>query len=290
MSVAAGQTYVTGSIANDPYSLASNGATEGYVSSVDNSTGAISYSTKFSGTGGQATPTSIAVNASGSSVLNQLGLPSGAINAAGSTLITANTPITAGSSFYVRTSAGGPQTTITVSATDTLASLATKLNTALGGAGTATVESIGANSQLSITPSTGGYIELDSQPANNTGQISSSSSSSSNVLSSLGLSSGVIRTINTINGLTDVSQLREYGLNLPTNLSLATAASAQHAANAMQAAMASIQQAYQDLADPPTMASEAAAKAKTSGGNVPTYLTNEIANYQAGLNRLLSGG
>jgi hypothetical protein len=83
--------------------------------------------------------------------------------------------------------------------------------------------------------------------------------------------------------------LREYGLDLPTNLSLTTAASAQHAANAMQAAMAAIQQAYQDLADPPTMASEAAAKAKTSGGTVPTYLTNEIANYQAGLNRLLGG-
>ena len=32
------------------------------------------------------------------------------------------------------------------------------------------------------------------------------------------------------------------------------------------------------------------AKAQSSGGGVPTYLTNEIANYQAGLNRLLGGG
>ena len=34
---------------------------------------------------------------------------------------------------------------------------------------------------------------------------------------------------------------------------------------------------------------EAAAKAQSSGGTVPTYLTNELANYQAGLNRLMSG-
>ena len=117
----------------------------------------------------------------------------------------------------------------------------------------------------------------------------SSQALSNNVLSQLGLSSGVIRQVQTINGLTNVNQLREYGLNLPTNLDISTQTSAQTAANALQAAMSFVQQAYQDLATPPTMASEAAAAAKTTSGSVPTYLTNEISNLQAGLSRLQAG-
>jgi hypothetical protein len=78
-------------------------------------------------------------------------------------------------------------------------------------------------------------------------------------------------------------------MNLPSNLNLSTAANAQHASNAIQAAMSAVQSAYRDLVTPPTIASEQAAAAHTSGGAVPAYLTNEIANYQAGLNRLLQG-
>jgi len=92
-----------------------------------------------------------------------------------------------------------------------------------------------------------------------------------------------------INKLTDVTQLREYGLDLPTNLDLSTAANAQHAANAIQAAMSAVMSAYQDLATPPTMASESLAAQQNAGGAVPTYLSNEISNLQAGLARLTGG-
>jgi hypothetical protein len=229
------------------------------------------------------------VAASGSSVLDQLGLPAGPVNAANSSLITAATPIKAGSSFYVRTSPGGPQAQITISATDTLTTLANKLNLALGGQGTASVVAVGANSQLAIKPNSGGYIELDSQPAANHTAFTDLNASSADVLTALGLPTGVIRTVNTINGLTDVNQLREYGLNLPTNLNLSTTANAQHASNAIQAAMFAVQQAYQDLVSPPTRASEQAAAQQASGGSVPAYLTAEIANYSAGLQRLTAG-
>ena len=52
------------------------------------------------------------------------------------------------------------------------------------------------------------------------------------------------------------------------------------------AAMSAVQSAYQDLANPPTMASEALKAAQSTSGSVPTYLTNEISNLQAGLSRL----
>jgi hypothetical protein len=53
--------------------------------------------------------------------------------------------------------------------------------------------------------------------------------------------------------------------------------------------MSAVQQAYQALASPPTMASEALAASQSSSGSVPTYLTNEISNLQAGLSRLTAG-
>ncbi len=288
MTVAGGQAYLTGTVANDPNSLSSSGATEGFVAGVDAGTGAVSYSKLFSAAGGQAAPTAIAVSTTGTSVLNQLGLPAGQLNAAGSTLITANTPIKAGDKFYVRTTPGGPQTAITITATDTLTTLANKLNAVLGSHAKAKVIALGANSQLNITPaSADDFIELDSQPSH-TGAFASTTSST-DVLSALGLNSGVIRQVKTINGLTDVKQLREYGLGLSSNLNLTTKASAQQAANALQAAMTAIKNAYTALATPPTMASEAAAKAQGSGGSAPAYLTKETAGYQAALLRLTGG-
>jgi hypothetical protein len=291
MTVSGGVAYLTGTEANDPNSVASTDATEGFVTGVNASSGAIAYTSKFAGANGQAVPTAISAAGAGASVLDQLGLPTGTLNPASSGLITAATSIQAGQSFYVRTSPGGAQTQITITASDTLTTLANKLNAALGASGKATVQAIGANSELEITPNdSSDFIELDSQPASNdTSYSQQSSSSGTDVLSALGLSSGVIRTVATINGLTDVKQLREYGMDLPTNLNLTTAANAQHASNAIQAAMSAVQSAYQDLVTPPTMAAEQAAKAQSTGGTVPTYLTNEIANYQAGLQRLTAG-
>ncbi|HEY4032195.1 MAG TPA: hypothetical protein VGM25_17750, partial [Caulobacteraceae bacterium] len=290
MTVAGGQAYLTGTLANDPHSLASPNATEGFVSGVDASTGTLSYSSRFAGANGQDAPSSITVAATGSSILDQLGLPQGTINGITSNLITASTSIKAGQSFWVRTSPGGPQNQVTITATDTLQTLTDKLNIALAGQGQAQVLALGGNSQLEITPnSTSSFIELDSQQASNMTPGASSSSLQTDVLAALGLPSGVIRTVNQINNLTDVSQLREYGLDLPTNLDLSTTTSAQHAANALQAAMSAVQSAYQDLATPPTMASEAAAAQQAAGGAAPAYLTSEIANMQAGLARLTGG-
>ena len=291
MTIAGGQAYVTGVMANDPSSLVSPGAVEGFVSGVDTTTGLVSYSTRLAGANGQDAPTSIAVAATGSSILDQLGLPLGTVNAAQSNLVTASTSIRPGQSFWVRTQPGGPQTQIAISATDTMQTLVDKINVAIGGQGKAQVLNLGANSVLEIAPNdSGSFIELDAQEASDSNPGATASSLSSNVLAGLGLNAGVIRQVRQINGLTDVNQTREYGLDLPTNLDISTTTSAQHAANALQAAMSAVQQAYQDLATPPTIATEAAKAAQNAGtSTVPTYLTNEIANMQAGLNRLTAG-
>ena len=290
LAVSGGVAYVTGAIVGDPNSLSGENGAEGFVTGVSTTTGATTYSTTFTGKGGQAAPSAITVADGGASILDQLGLPDGAINAANSSLITANTAIQAGDALYVRTSPNGPQTAVTITATDTLTTLATKINGALGPYGAATVLAVGGNSELEITPANAGaYIELDSQPANPDPLLNPTKGAPVDVLGALGLSAGVVRTVKTINGLTDVSQLREYGLSLPTNLDLTTAAGAQAAVVALDAAIGTVQQAYQDLVSPPTMASEQAAQASNETGSVPAYLTAEIANYQAGLDRLTGG-
>lgn len=287
MTVGGGQAYLTGTMANDPSSLADTNATEGFVNGVDTTTGSITYSSRFAGTNGQDAPTSIAVSTTGSSILDQLGLPQGTMNAASSNLITATTSIKAGQSFYVRTSPGGAQSQITITATDTLATLTSKLNVAIGGQGKAQVLALGANSELEITPNDpGSFIELDTQAASDNDPTATSSSLKTNVLAALGLQAGVIRQVRQVNGLTDVTQTREYGLDLPTNLDISSATSAQHAANALQAAISAVQQAYQDLANPPTMAQESLKAAQSTSGAVPSYLTSELSNLQAGLARL----
>ncbi len=120
MTVAGGQAYLTGTLANDPSSLAAAEATEGFVSGVDTTTGALTYSSKFAGANGQDAPSSITVATAGSSILDKLGLPQGTINAATSNLITSATAIKAGQSFWVRTSPGGAQNKVTITASDTL--------------------------------------------------------------------------------------------------------------------------------------------------------------------------
>jgi hypothetical protein len=288
-SFAGGQAYVTGTVSGDPHTLAASGATEGFVTGVDAGTGATTYSTRLAGANGQDAPTSIAASASGASALDLLGLPDGSIDPDRSNLIVANTSIKAGDSFYIRTSASGAQTPVTITATDTITTLANKINNALGYQGTATVETSSSGDRISIVAaSTSSYIELNSQSSvSNPVQ----SGDGTDVLAALGLQDGILRKVKTVqNGLTDPTQARDYALNLPSGLSIGSAAQAQAASTSLQSAMATIQQAYQDLVNPPTLASEAASKAQGSSGAVPAYLTAEISNYQAGLARLTGGG
>jgi hypothetical protein len=55
----------------------------------------------------------------------------------------------------------------------------------------------------------------------------------------------------------------------------------------MQRAMSSIRSAYREIADTAMgIKSDNSSKAGKTDGTVPAYLTNQISNYQAALNRL----
>jgi len=80
-----------------------------------------------------------------------------------------------------------------------------------------------------------------------------------------------------------------YGLGLASDLNLKDTVQVNHVLAELASAINVVKAAYKDLvaASQPKGVATAAA---TPSGPVPAYLTNQIANYQAALDRLTGGG
>lgn len=179
---------------------------------------------------------------------------------------------------------GGARRAVTLEANDTFATLAAKVNRALGFYGTAAVkrdvaatrddkEILGNSSRLVLTS------------RNEDTRITlSAGGGERNLLEALGLAEGEVRTLPT--GVTETElvkqgEARTYGLSLASDLTLASKPEIKRASDQLQAALGVIRQAYRDL----KTASEPKSPASASGP-VPQYLSNQLANYQAALSRL----
>jgi len=273
MTVSNGGVWITGAstgnIAGLPQVGTQSGAQDGYVARLDIAAGSAGWAQRFSAQDGQAAPTSIAVDPTGASVLDRLGLPTGTLTYTDSQLITAQTSARAGDQILFKTREGGAAVAVTLAADDTFDTLAQKVNRALGFQGNATVVSNGNERQLKITPlNSRSSIEVLAGPAGK------------DMLNALGLKAGVVDT-------PPAGAKKTFGLNLSLDLSIATPDAANAANQALQNAITYLRAAYSALkaaAQPPPPANASA------NGPVPAYLTNQIANYQAALRRLTGGG
>ncbi len=273
MTVSNGGVYITGSSTGDIAGLPKVGtqasAQDGYVARLDIASGTASWAQRFSAQDGQAAPAAIAVDPTGSSVLDRLGLPTGTLTYDDSQLVTAQTSARAGDQIMVKTREGGAAVAVTLAADDTFDTLAQKVNRAMGFQGTATVASTATSRQLKIAPlNDRSSIEVLAGPAGK------------DMLNALGLQAGVVAT-------PPADAKKIFGLNLDLNLSIATQDDANATNQALQDAITQVRAAYSALkaaSQPPPPANASAS------GPVPAYLTNEIANYQAALNRLTGGG
>ena len=273
VTVSGGQVYVTGSLTGSSGAGSNGGA---YAVAIDPTSGQPTWAESFAGQGGQAAPTSIAVDPSGSSVLDALGLPNGAIDYSATSDLIANTSLRPGDQFEVQVG-GGPATAVTIAQGETLSSLALKINRATGFQSAATVVTVN------------GYQQLKIAPANTRAQVSLlSGPSGRDALAPLGLTEGTVTASATASakpvskgtgaGQT-IAVAKPYALALSSTLSVASAASAKQAQTLIATALSTVRQAYSDLTTPPSTAT-------ASGGAVPAYLTAQIANYQLALARL----
>ena len=274
ITVSGATAYITGQIAAASIYTPS----KGYAAAIDPSTGTVSWSTSFTGDNGSAVPSSIAVSSAGASALDALGLPQGAlaIQNTPSQLLTANTSVKAGDSFYVQTGSGLPQQVI-IDADDTYRTLAQKVEVASGYNATVTTMTLNGEQQLRIAPANASSsIRIEAGPA---GQ---------DALASLGLKEGLASSSalaaapTTLNGQPVTSEIKShYSITVPDSLSLSTNTGVASAQQSLSIAIADVKSIYSDM----TTAKSTANGANT-GGTVPAYLTAQIANYQLALSRL----
>lgn len=271
-----GKAWITG-IADRAEGAKATDPTRSYLSRLDVATGAVEWRSEWSGTAGQASATTLTVARNGASVLDRLGLPQGEIAKASSQKLVDALGLRPGDRFTVSPEGGGRATTVTIDARDTLQTLARKIELASNRKLKVTVSSVTAADlkqgeagqairagaqQLTITARDG-----------ETGAVLTAGEPGRDALVGLGLSQGYIgKTTGT-----DVT--KTYGLNLSQKLNLNDADAAKTAAARLGSAMTALRSAYRGL-------SPDAARAAAASGPVPEYLTSQLANYQAALQRL----
>ena len=277
MTVSGGDVYLTGAATGDLPGEPAIGAQDGFVAALNVGAGSVDYAQRFTGLDGQVAPTSIAVAPTGASVLDQLGLPQGVIDGAVSNLVTATTNVAAGDSFQIAVNGGSP-VTITVQATDTMASLATEIAQATGyTVNASTSPAAGGGTAREIKPSyPGSTVKLIDGPAG------------SDALTALGLKPGVVADTTEKNNTTLLQGSNQaiFGLGLPATLDLSSSADIKTAQVQLAGAVSVVENAYQYLKNAATPANVLALQKAQTSGTTPTYLSNEIANYQSALTRL----
>jgi len=254
------------------------GTKDGFLVRIDVDTGQDVWSRRFTGREGHVAPGPIAIDMSGASVLDRLGLPKGELDLSDSPRITAVSSARAGDTFYVRADGGRPQAVV-LDEKDTLETLATKVRRALAFRAKVEIVTVEGVRRLQIKPLHDRSL-IEILPGKG----------SDNALSVLGLAEGVVRNTKVVDGKTVPADGKSplYGLGLPSDLNLDDIHQVRHALAEISAAMGVIRTAYKDLvaaASPKPLPSTV-----NPTGKVPAYLQSQIANYQAGLDRLLGGG
>ncbi len=279
MAVANGKVWLTG-VAGDnlPGGSVPIASKDGYIVELDPFSGQASSAQRITGKDGFVTPTSIAVDASGASALDAFGLPRGALTFTDSQKITSATSARAGDQFQIRTRAGGALSTVTLAADDTLETLAAKIKRAGGFRAKVTVIADGDFRRIKIVPASG-QDTVEVLPGKG----------GKNMLEALGLTEGVVRNTVMKDGKSVAADGKGniYGLTLANDINLKDENAIRNAQLVLSKAMGAIRAAYKDLenaAKPPSVSNP------TANGPVPAYLSAQISNYQAALNRLGGGG
>jgi hypothetical protein len=287
-----GEVYVAGETSGD-LGGGVTGAVNGFAAKFD-AAGDNAWTYQYSGRNGQARATGINVDPNGSSVLDLLGLPRGRVDYTEATTITAQSTVRAGDEFSISVNGAAPRK-ITIKANETLNSLTLKINAVLLLDGKASVRRVPGASTLRIAPSEPGVrIDLIAGPGGK------------DALKGLGLPEGTIidtsgagavsghasdPVLDRIFGASeDAARAPNYvGLGLDSALKFDSRAAANNINQALQTAMSSLRTVFRTLNQDPKILALLNSPNGNKSGTVPAYLTQQIANYQAGLARLSAG-
>ena len=277
VAVSGGKVYLAGKTTGALPGQTLNGTRNAFAAELDATTGALNWATQISGRGGLAEAKGVAVSSQGDSVLDALGLPSGAITYADSRVVTDRSSVRDGDHFYISVN-DGRRKKITIDSDDTMRSLTFKINAALLLDGTSDVRRSTEGDRLRITPKVGTTITL------------SAGAEGRDALSGLGIKPGAVTKTTSLLDKDKTSDAPElFALDLPSAMSLTSRDRATAAFKALEDAMTVIQRAYRELTTPQAVKDLLAGGKGKTGGTVSPYLQSQYANYAAGLARLQGG-
>ncbi|MDC7684342.1 transcriptional regulator [Asticcacaulis sp. BYS171W] len=280
-----GKVYFSGQTEGEITGTTKIGEADAFIARMDVASGAVEWSQRYTGKDGEVNPNAMAVSKGGASVLDRLGLPQGTIKYTDSTLITSATSTRAGDSFYLRDSRGSEKK-ITIEASDTLETLAKKIQRAAGYTLKVTVAKVTgkAESQLVIEPANkNSSMEIVKGPAGK------------DALEGLGLSEGLITTTADTSSSSSASKKKSstdeklIGLNFNADINLTSEDSIVAAIKTLDDALKNVRAAYRYLRYGEEDTSDDAASKKTSTASSTAYWNAQSSNYAAALSRLTGG-
>ena len=255
--------------------------TDAYLAKLDIDSGNATTLARYTGTDGVVSPNAIAVSSGGSSVLDKLGLPQGTLLYNDSPLVIAGTSVRTGDQFYMVDPDSGVKKAITIDANDTLDSLAKKITRASGYKLTVSVSKVLGKQQN----------QLDIKPANSSSKMEFvAGPNGRDALAGLGIEAGIVSAdagnAQDSSSTNYTKSQKQMGLNFDTSLNLNTDAGIADAITKLQATIKNVQKVYTYLKYGDPQDNSSSTTVGKTGGTVPTYLTNQIANYTAALQRL----
>lgn len=275
LSVVAGSVYAAGVAGGAIAGVGAFGVETSFVTRLD-ANGEAAWTQVLKTSGAPLALTGLAVDASGASALDALGLPRGVIQTIDSSPLTSRSGLRAGDEFRIGID-GRRLATVRIGDNDTLASLAATITRAISGAGRARVVREEGFERIEITPNAGKALRIEPGREGR------------DALGALGFKQGLVAT-NTVG----FKGLKAYGLGLiAKEFDLSTEAGAKAAVAELSAAISIIRQAYEDLLNPNAKELTAEEKAlearRKSAGAAPAYYTAQFNNYRAALERLGGG-
>lgn len=281
ISVANGSIYVAGTTSGTLSGETKTGVTDGFVTTMDAVTGAITSEQQLGGIqSGYNDATAISFVENGSSVLDKLGLPTGSVDSTETRNIETQTSARAGDYFYISVN-GGRDIKIDIREGDTYDTLATRINTYSTRNLEATVTYGENGPALKIQAQNGAQIDFKA------------GESGRDALTKLGLEERSILASEVLFDFDDSDEIDPndlggvFALGLNNAFNFSNKQEAEYIMGQLDSAIRVIQSAHRSLTFDPIKA-QLLAEAKNNFGPAPAYLQERLARYQDGLNRVLA--
>lgn len=281
-----GTVYVAGHTSSELSGETSRGSTDSFVARIDGTTGALGDVEQFGEGLAQQMAGGVAFTTKGNSVLETLGLPQGTVQIDETLDVQTQTSARVGDYFYISVD-DGTKVKIELEDGDTFDDIKRKIRIAGIGQVEAEISTTSEGDKLTVgTLSDGVRVDLLAGEDGN------------DLLSRIGLAAGPLVPSDEIFGLneededtdpTDPSNLGgAFALGLEGALHIGDKSTAKYVLGVLDDAISTIQRAYRSLTYDPLKAA-LLQESQNSGGTVPPYLQNQLANFQTGLARLQSG-